>query len=172
MRSRSPLAVPPVLAGLALVAAGLAAPLAAQPGRGSRPIVRELLVDGDTLRLGAPLGTLDRWVIVAGDTLVRIPNDRFEDDADGLLIVRDPLGPVRRFAFLYKDVRNIDALVGAHMRDFGRTPHYTSTPVPEGVQESWTWSDGTTALTLTRFTPAQNGIAALRITTDLGPVKP
>ena len=145
---------------------------AAQPGRSGRPITRSLLVDGDTLRLGAPLGPLGRWVLVTGDTLVRIPNDRFDEDADGLLIVRDPLGPVRRFAFLYAEARNIDALVGAHMRDYGRTPQYSSAPVPEGVQESWTWSDGQTALTLTRFTPAQQGIAALRITTDLTPTRP
>jgi hypothetical protein len=147
-------------------------PLHAQPGRSSQPLTRQLLVDGDTLQLGRPLGPLERWVLYTGDTLVRIPNDRFDDDADGLLIVRDPLGPVRRFAFLYAEARNIDALVGAHMRDFGRTPRYTSAPVPEGVQESWTWSDGSTALTLTRFTPAQNGIAALRITTDLTPMPP
>lgn len=144
----------------------------AQPGRSGRPISRSLLVDGDTLRLGAPLGPLGRWVLVTGDTLVRIPNDRFDEDADGLLIVRDPLGPVRRFAFLYAEARNVDAILGAHMRDYGRTPHYTSAPVPEGVQESWTWSDGASALTLTRFTPAQQGIVAVRITTDLAPMKP
>lgn len=160
-----------VAVGLILLALG-SRPLHAQPGRSSQPLARQLVVDGDTLRLGAPLGPLARWVLVAGDTLVRIPNDRFDDDADGLLIMRDPLGPVRRFAFLYAEARNIDALVGAHMRDFGRTPHYSSAPVPEGVQESWTWSDGPTAITLTRFTPAQNGIAALRITTDLTPIKP
>jgi hypothetical protein len=167
--------VPHRLVAACLVALALTVgshPLHAQPGRSSQPLVRQLVVDGDTLRLGAPLGPLARWVLVAGDTLVRIPNDRFDDDADGLLIMRDPLGPVRRFAFLYADARNIDAIVGAHMRDFGRTPHYSSAPVPEGVQESWTWSDGPTALTLTRFTPAQNGIAALRITTDLTLMKP
>ena len=162
-----------VAVGLILLALALGShALHAQPGRSSQPLARLLVVDGDTLRLGAPLGPLARWVLVAGDTLVRIPNDRFDDDADGLLIMRDPLGPVRRFAFLYAEARNIDARIGAHMRDFGRTPHYSSAPVPEGVQESWTWSDGPTAITLTRFTPAQNGIAALRITTDLTPMKP
>jgi hypothetical protein len=155
------------LALLAVASLAIGTRAHAQPGRSSQPIERRVLVDGDSVQLGRPLGALDRWVAVKGDTLVRVPPDRFDEPADGLLVVRDPLGPVRRFAFLYLESRNIDALVGAHMRDFGRTPHYASNPVPEGIQESWTWSDGATALTLTRFTPAQHGVAALRIVTDL-----
>jgi hypothetical protein len=140
----------------------------AQSGRTAATIERTIEVDGDTIRLGRRLFGAERWVTVKGDTLVRIPPTYFDADADGLLVVRDgSSGPVIRFALLYAATRNADALVGAHMRDYGRTPQYASNPVPEGVQESWTWSDGKTALTLTRFTPAQNGIAALRIVTDL-----
>jgi hypothetical protein len=152
----------------AFLALGTPAVAPAQPGRTAATIERTIEVDGDTIQLGRRLAGAEKWVAVQGDTLVRIPPTYFDADADGLLIVRDgSTGPVIRFALLYAVTRNADALVGAHMRDFGRTPQYASTPVPEGVQESWTWSDGKTALTLTRFTPAQNGIAALRIVTDL-----
>jgi len=156
-----------LLATCLLVAVHLATPAHAQPGKTTAPIDRSVVVDGDTVRLAQPLGAAEKWVAVKGDTLVRVPPSYFDADADGLLIVRDPLGPVTQFALLFNSSRNIDALVGEHMRDYGRGAAYTSAPVPEGLRENWTWSDGKTSLTLTRFTPAQNGIAAIRLFTHL-----
>lgn len=150
-----------------LVAAHVAAPAHAQPGKTTATIDRHVVVDGDTVRLAQPLGPAEKWVAVKGDTLVRVPPSYFDADADGLLIVRDPLGPVTQFALLFNASRNIDVLVGEHMRDYGRGAAYTSAPVPEGLRENWTWSDGRTSLTFTRFTPAQNGIAAIRLFTHL-----
>ncbi len=147
-------------------------PANAQPAWTRAPLLREVDVDGDTVRLGQPLGGAEKWVAVKGDTLVRVPPTYFGEDADGLLIVRDGTGPVVRFALLYADTRNVDAMVGAHMRDYGRGAVYSSAPVPEGLRENWTWSDGKTSLTLTRFTPAQNGIAAIRQFVDLVPAAP
>lgn len=158
-----------LLVPLLLVAAFVARPAHAQPGRTTAVIERHIVVDGDTVRLGQPLGPAEKWVAVTGDTLVRVPSTYFDADADGLLIVRDPIGPVTRFALLFNETRNIDALVGEHMRDYGRGAAYTSAPVPEGVRENWTWSDGRTSLTLTRFTPAQNGVSAIRLYSDLQP---
>jgi hypothetical protein len=157
---------------LLLLAAFVARPAQAQLGKTTAVIDRQVVVDGDTVRLAQPLGPAEKWVAVKGDTLVRVPPSYFDADADGLLIVRDPLGPVTQFALLFNSARNIDALVGEHMRDYGRGAAYTSAPVPEGLRENWTWSDGKTSLTLTRFTPAQNGIAALRIFADLLAPKP
>jgi len=156
-----------LLAALLLVAGVVARPAHAQPGKTTAVIERHIVVDGDTVRLRQPLGPAEKWVAVKGDTLVRVPPSYFDVDADGLLIVRDPLGPVTQFALLFNEARNIDALVGEHMRNYGRGAVYTSAPVPEGLRENWTWSDGRTSLTLTRFTPAQNGIAAIRLFTDL-----
>ncbi len=173
MHQRRPVGLLAVSSLLTLTVSGLltvaSVPLAAQPGRTATPIARTAVADGDTVRLGAPLGELARWAVIRLDTLVRVPADRLEDDVDGLLLVRDPDGPVRRIAFLYAESRNIDALVGAHMRDYGRGAVYSSAPVPEGLRENWTWSDGRTSLTLTRFTPSQNGIAAIRQLVDLLP---
>lgn len=142
----------------------LALPVHAQEQ--SPPLRRLLVVDGDTVQLGRPLGRLSRFVMFPGDTAVRFPPDLFEG-ADGAMAFFDSTGTVQRIGFLFGERHNMDTMLGTLYRDHGRTPRYISVPIPEGVRETWTWSDRETELAFTRFTPAQSSVAALLMVSNL-----
>lgn len=130
------------------------------------PLRRLLVVDGDTVQLGRPLGTLMRFVVFPGDTAVRFPPNMFEG-ADGAMAFFDSAGTVQRIGFLFGERHNMDTMLGSLYRDHGRTPRYLSVPIPEGVRETWTWSDRETELAFTRFTPSQSSVAALLMVSNL-----
>ncbi len=132
------------------------------------PLRRTLLVDSDTVQLGLPLGALVRYIDYPGDTIVRFPPGTFEG-SDGAMAFLDPGGTVRRIGFLFSDRQNIDVLMGSLYRNHGRSPRYATMPIPEGIRETWTWSDRETELAFTRFTPAQGRVAALLIVSNLKP---
>ncbi len=156
-------------ARLASITLTLAACLRAQPAYAQStpapskvPLLRYALADGDTIWLGRPIGKFARYATVASDSLVRIPTPLFEG-ADGLLVIRDSTNHVQRIVFLFNEKRNIDQIMKDQFTDYGREGNYSTAPVPEGIRESWRWIDRRTEYTFTRFTPAQNEIAALVI---------
>ncbi len=132
------------------------------------PLRRVLVVDSDTVQLGRPLGTLTRYIAYPGDTIVRFPPGTFEG-SDGAMALLDPGGVVRRIGFLFGEQQNIDILLGSLYRNHGRSPRYANLPIPEGIRETWTWSDRETELAFTRFTPAQSRVSGILLVTNLKP---
>lgn len=156
----------------ALVRAPLAAQSAQTASTGASgeddtlPLRRVLVVNSDTVQLGRPLGPLARYIDYPGDTLVRFPPGTFEG-SDAAMAFLDPDGTVRRIGFLFGDQHNIDIMLGRLYRNHGRSPKYASLPIPEGVRETWTWSDRETELAFTRFTPAQSRVSGILLVTNL-----
>lgn len=142
----------------------LASPAHAQEQ--AQPLRRLLVVDGDSVQLGRPLGALNRFVMFPGDTAVRFPPGMFEG-ADGAMAFFDSAGTVQRIGFLFGERHNMDTMLGTLYRDHGRNPRYLSVPIPEGIRETWSWSDTETELAFTRFTPAQSSVAALLMVSNL-----
>ncbi len=140
--------------------------LHAQSDEPPPPLRRVLVVDGDTVRLGEPLGELVRFIGYPGDTMVRFPPGSFEG-SDGAMAVFDASGKVRRLGFLYGERHNMDVMIGRLYNYHGRSPKHATFPIPEGTRETWTWSDKETELTFTRFTPAQSSVVGLLLVTNL-----
>ncbi len=174
-----PLVIPVFWLGLGACAlAGHSACLGAQTASASNatvspndellPLRRMLVVDSDTVQLGRPLGSLTRYVDYPGDTIVRFPPHTFEG-SDAAMAFLDPGGTVRRIGFLFGDQQNMDILLGSLYRNHGRGPRYATLPVPEGIRETWTWSDRETELAFTRFTPAQSRVVGIVLVTNLKP---
>ena len=164
LRTWRPLALLACCLGAARVDAQTATAAAPQgaPPPAKTALLRYALADGDTIWLGRPIGRFVNYATVATDSLVRIPTPLFEG-ADGLLVIRDSTNYVQRIVFLFNEKRNIDQIMKDQFSDYGLKAEYSTAPVPEGIRESWRWIDRRTEYTFTRFTPAQNQIAALVI---------
>jgi hypothetical protein len=154
-----------ILISAALLLGGAASTADAQDTK--RALPRFALADNDTIWLGRPLGRFARYATVDKDSLVRIPTPLFEG-AEGLLVMRDSSDVVQRIVYLYGEQRNVDQMMKELFTDYGREKTYSTAPVPDGIRESWVWFDKRTEFTFTRFTPAQNKMAAVAVLVTFG----
>jgi hypothetical protein len=146
---------------LAVAVLGSAAGAQASP----RPILREVRLVADTIRLGQPWPGAKRLWLSPRDSVAALPRGSF-GWAEDIRIHRDATGVVRQIEFSYGPHRDINAMLRDYRGSISH-PADSSSSAAGGVRrETWVWRDGQTEFALVRLDPAQNGVQASSTLTD------
>ena len=120
----------------------------------------------DSIILGQPWKTAEKYGAHPGDTLTALPNGTF-GGADAIGVHRDTAGVVSEIDFYYHGSRDIDALVSDYRKSLGAPPAVTTDTVEGSVRKTTRWEDANTEFVVATIQPPdKDGIGAVAFLRD------